>query len=145
MLIYHCKGVDLVTIVTDLSKKYEVKKCTIYNDWKRRERWLNEIFDFNLPQEILYGIKVVVPSAWKEYLSADNSNARIGALRLAMDAYTRIFDRVPLSVKQAIMEGVKTDYEQVWERLSQHDRDVIKRAANVIIENRRMERSTTLH
>jgi len=51
-----------------------------------------QLQDDNLAFELVNNIKQVIPNAWAEYHRADNSNARIGALRVVMDATMKLID-----------------------------------------------------
>jgi len=89
------KGISLITIVEDLSQEYKVSKQAIYKDSERLQTWAPQIIqlkDSNLAYSLVNNIKQVIPNAWYEYTQADNSAAKVGALRLIMDATTRLAD-----------------------------------------------------
>jgi len=93
MLNYTSKGVPLQTIVNDLSRDYNRKPATIYKDYENMALWAPQILtlkDDRLAYSLVNNIKQVIPNAWHEYLTADNSNAKIGALRLIMDATLKL-------------------------------------------------------
>jgi len=93
MLNYTSKGVPLQTIVTDLSREYNRKPATIYKDFEKMGVWAPQILtlkDDRLAYSLVNNIKQVIPNAWHEYLTADNSSAKVGALRLIMDATLKL-------------------------------------------------------
>jgi hypothetical protein len=95
MLNYLCKGIPFNQIVGDLATKYEVKPDTIYQDWHRRERWINYVTQLDDPtviNELLQGLRQIIPNAWYEYKQADNTNAKIGALRVLRETYLSIIE-----------------------------------------------------
>lgn len=79
-------GVSLHDAVERLSLKYQVTRSAIYKDWKRRRTWLSAIVGIDDPTafflELVAAHLEVKRLAMKEYLTGDNSAARIGALRL---------------------------------------------------------------
>lgn len=84
------KGVDLKVVVESLSAKYGVKPKAIYQDWEQRDKWLPQIVQFQdegFVYKLINGMEQIIPSAWYEYATADNSSARVGALKLAKETY----------------------------------------------------------
>jgi len=95
MLNLLCKGVSFNQIVEDFATKYNVKPATIYQDWHRRQRWMSYITQLNDPtviNELLQGLRQIIPNAWYEYKQADNTNAKIGALRVLRETYLTIIE-----------------------------------------------------
>jgi hypothetical protein len=90
-----CKGVTIQALSKDLADKYAVSPRSIQNDWSRRQQWLPQIAKITDPTVLpilVQGLQEIIPNAWYEYKTADNSNARIGALRLAKEAYCDILE-----------------------------------------------------
>jgi len=86
-------GISLHDVVEHLSQKYMVSQSAIYKDWKRRRTWLDSIIGIDDPTafflELMAAHQEVKRLAVKEYLTGDNSAARIGALRLNQMIVTR--------------------------------------------------------
>jgi hypothetical protein len=82
-------GISLQHTVEQLSHEYHVTKSALYKDWKQRSHWqevilgIQDKYQFFL--DLLSTHKEIYQFAVKEYLTGDNSNARIGALRLLRD------------------------------------------------------------
>jgi hypothetical protein len=92
-----CKGVGLKVAADDLARKYGVSVNAIYRDWSRREKWMPQILrlqDHSIVYELLYGMRQIIPNAWYEYSTADNSNARIGSLRVLKETYAEILEKL---------------------------------------------------
>lgn len=90
MLNLLCKGVPLRTIVIDFSRDYDVSEKAIYMDWRNRQRWAPQIAQLNDPSlidELVQGLKQILPNAWYEYKTNANPAAKVGALRLAKETY----------------------------------------------------------
>ena len=77
---------SLSDTVEHLSLKYQVTRSAIYKDWANRGRWLDTVIGIDNPtvffKELVAAHLEVKRLAMKEYLTGDNSAARIGALRL---------------------------------------------------------------
>jgi hypothetical protein len=89
MLKEKAHGNDLAQIVTHLAVKYDVSTRQLYRDWQHRGDWLDAIVGIGDPSvfftELVATHLEVKRLAMKEYLTGDNSAARIGALRLIRD------------------------------------------------------------
>jgi len=95
MLTLYGKGISLNTLVQDLAREYEVKEHTIYMDWIRRGNWLEDIVGLKhagFETIIVSNIRQIVPTAWKEFLTAPTSRERVRALRLILDVNVRLFE-----------------------------------------------------
>jgi len=83
------KGLALNEVVRDLAAEYGVTRTALYIDWAKRDKWIPIIMDLDDPEKVFYDIAVahkeIYRMAVKEYLTGDNSSARIGALRLLRD------------------------------------------------------------
>lgn len=93
MLNFISKGVPLQTVVDDFSRDYKVSRIAIYKDYERMCQWAPQILqlkDDTLIYELINNVKQVIPNAWFEYTNADNSNAKVGALRLIMDSTLKL-------------------------------------------------------
>lgn len=116
MLNYVSKGVPLQTIVTDLSTEFKRKPETIYKDYERMATWAPQILtlkDDKLAYSLVNNIKQIIPNAWYEYTQADNSSAKIGALRLIMEATLKLAQLLQsLGKMEKVVEAVR--FEVVW-------------------------------
>ena len=95
MLNYLSKQIPIGTIASDLATEYNVSLDAIYQDHHRLVQWAPQVLQLQndaLAYELVNNIKQVIPNAWYEYKQADNSNARIGALRLIMDSTAKIIE-----------------------------------------------------
>ncbi len=79
-------GLSLSDVVKDLATKYGVSLRTVYYDWQHRKQWMEDLLDIEDPEtlflELIATHQEIKRYTVKEYLIGDNSNARIGALRL---------------------------------------------------------------
>lgn len=94
-LNYLSKGIEPITIIRDFSKEYRVSEYAIRKDIERLPQWAPQVLqlkDDSLAFELANNIKQVIPNAWAEYLKGDNSSARIGALRVVIDATMKLID-----------------------------------------------------
>jgi hypothetical protein len=111
-------GVSLVDAVKNLSGKYHVSTRTIYYDWQHRKQWIEAVLDIQDPQafflELVANHKEIYRLAALEFLQADNSNARIGALRLLRDL-NRDFEA--MLVTKDLAERVETLEHESHERV----------------------------
>ena len=92
-LNYLSKGIESSVIVRDFAREFKVSEHAIRKDIQRLPNWAPQVLqleDDSLAYELANNIKQVIPNAWAEYLKADNSNARIGALRVVMDATIKL-------------------------------------------------------
>ncbi len=79
----------------DISNPYERRReiNAIYKDWDRRESWIDSVVRLNDKSyfaELIAGANEATRRCWIEYATADNSNAKIGALRTIIDGKMRI-------------------------------------------------------
>lgn len=116
MLNYVSKGIPLQVIVNDLAAEYERKPATIYKDFEKMATWAPQILtlkDDKLAYALVNNIKQVIPNAWYEYKQADNSNAKIGALRLIMEATLKLAQLLQsLGKMEKVIEV--TEYHIKW-------------------------------
>jgi len=89
-------GVPLKEEVEILSQKYKVGTYAIYKDWKRRDKWINEVVNIKDTEttalELISFLNWLKARANRLVLEADNSNAKIGAIRAATEISMRIFE-----------------------------------------------------
>lgn len=80
-------GKPLKEVIPLLAQRYEVEENTLYADWANRESWLGDLiqFDANLPKRYFVELDATKEKAWFQYYTADNSNAKVGALRVVKD------------------------------------------------------------
>jgi len=98
MLKLKSTGMSLVTIINDLSVKYDITRRGLYLDWGNRKRWIKGILSLEDPEtfflDVLTTQKEIYKHTFLEYLKADNSNAKIGALRLLRDLNKDMYEMV---------------------------------------------------
>jgi hypothetical protein len=112
-------GVEKPEIFRSLSVEYGVSYHAIYTDYKRRDTWQSDILDIKDSRTL--ALDLVALLNWLkrrgvlEVLSADNSNARIGAIRTVADIATRIYtilketgliDKLPDELKEELNVNV---------------------------------------
>ena len=89
MLELRGKGVSLADTVKFLAEEFEVTRRTLYYDWKNRKAWLQTFLEIGDPEtfflDLVANHREIYRLASLEYLKGDNSNAKIGALRLLRD------------------------------------------------------------
>jgi hypothetical protein len=84
------KGIKLKDAVDTLSEKYQVSPRDVYHDWEKREQWTRQITRQKDPSYfdiLLTGLQEIIRESWYLAKTADNDNAKVGALRLAQDTY----------------------------------------------------------
>jgi hypothetical protein len=93
-------GFSLSDVVTALASKYDVTEQAIYNDYRRRKTWLPFLLEIDDPQGFFYDLLAQHREIYRlcslEFLKADNSNAKIGALRLLRDLNMDLIELVSL-------------------------------------------------
>ena len=95
MVKLRAQGVPLKDIVGDLSTKYETTSTALYIDWKKRKGWIRKVVrlqDPTLIDEMLEGLKQVLPRAWFLYTTTQNDSIKVAALKLAKDVYIEIIE-----------------------------------------------------
>jgi hypothetical protein len=99
LLRHMVKGARLKDVAEEMTKDVsdlvDRKKqiSAICRDWERRERWIENVVrlnDMSYLTELIAGMSEAMRRCWVEYATADNSNARIGALRTVIDGKMRI-------------------------------------------------------
>ena len=74
---------------------FQVSESTIWNDWRDREEWMPffaKIGDADIDQhttDTILQLDEVIRLAFNTYLSADNSSAKVGALKLVVSVATQ--------------------------------------------------------
>jgi hypothetical protein len=86
MLKLNAMGFSLVEIVNQLTLEHSVTASALYKDWRKRKDWQEELVDIKDPEafflDLVANHREIYRLTVREYLQGDNSNARIGALRL---------------------------------------------------------------
>ena len=89
------KGFTRPEIVKHLAKEYQLTKRAIQYDFSRRARWQPQLQQFD-PEKTLLKIanrfEQIYRLASFNYLQNNNENARIAALKLMLDATSRLCD-----------------------------------------------------
>lgn len=94
LLIESSRG-NLGEAIRDLAIKYSVSEDTLYKDWASRDKWINDIVridDPTLAKKYFMGLEEVVQEAKWMIKQADNSNAKVGALRIVKETYGLLLD-----------------------------------------------------
>jgi len=95
MVKLRAQGVLLKNIIPDFHKKYGVSETALYIDWSKRKQWIRDVVrlqDPTLIDEMLEGLKQVLPRAWFMHTTSANESIRIAALKLAKDTYIDIIE-----------------------------------------------------
>jgi hypothetical protein len=96
LLNFRNNGVSLPQAVKSLSDEFKVSQRQIYYDWKTRERWMGWFIDLgggsDALRDVLARHESIFANAAREYRSAGNDSARIGALRLMRDIDCDVFE-----------------------------------------------------
>ena len=114
LLNLRCNGVLLSEAVKSLSAKYGVSERQVYHDWKTRAKWMGWFIDLGEGSDALRDVlarhESIYASASREYRSAQNDSARIGALRLMKDINLDVAEflvQADLLRRVETLEGVK--------------------------------------
>lgn len=139
------KGIPLNLITKELALKYKCTRKMIYDDWEKRNQWLPLVIQLNDPTlkyAVLAGIEQILPQAWHTYHTADNSNAQIGALKLAMDVnlkYLEILKEINSTVSPKNMnedaENIARLLEQYKPLFESHATTLLKNSANKQVDS----------
>ena len=82
-------GLPLADVVKETAVLFKVSTRAIYYDYRRHKNWLPYVLEIQDPERFLMDLlathREIMDKAKLEYLKADNSAARIGALRLQRD------------------------------------------------------------
>ena len=80
--------------IESTSKKFKVKKETLYVDWDRRDTWLPKIISLkdssNVIRLLLIEIDATLKQVDKMILETDNDNCRLGALKLKVSSVFKL-------------------------------------------------------
>ena len=108
MLKMHAQAFPLSLVVNQLSAEYEVSTAAIYKDWHNRGAWQTQLLELgDLPQlcKDLYAThKEIYRMTVTEFLKGDNSNARVGALRLMRDLNLDFVEMFPRVIKTQLKD-----------------------------------------
>jgi len=81
--------------VPDFVREYDVSAQALYQDWRKRKMWIRDVVrlgDPTLIDEMLEGLKQIIPNAWYEYKTNPNPSVKIASLKLAKDTYIDIIE-----------------------------------------------------
>jgi hypothetical protein len=113
LLIESSRG-NLGEAIKDLAVKYSISEDTLYKDWALRDQWINEIItidDPTLAKKYFMGLEEVIQEAKWMIKQADNSNAKVGALRIVKETYGLLLD---ILVKAGYL-AKGNDFDQISE------------------------------
>jgi hypothetical protein len=83
-------GLHPSAVVSQLAGKYGVSERALWSDWERRARWVPLLLNLEkyagFAEMVEQKLNAVQKAAWSIYLKASNDNARVGALRVVLDA-----------------------------------------------------------
>lgn len=89
MLREYGRSYSLRNAVKLTATEYECNEASLYVDWSRRKVWLKEICDFKNAgvriRELILDQDRIMGSINELMENADNSNCKLGALKLAVD------------------------------------------------------------
>jgi hypothetical protein len=101
MLKNHNSGISLADNVNFVSHTYGITRQAAYKDWSRRKHWVPLLIEINDQKQFFYDsvahLFELRRQATREALQADNSAARIGALRLNFDITMKLIELGVLS------------------------------------------------
>jgi len=106
------KGNKPSDAVSDISEKFDVTERTVWEDWNNRNEWLQNIITLQesdkLLRSLLFEMRVVREELWKTYEEADNSNARVGALRALQKNIKSVSDVLEDREVEELEERIET-------------------------------------
>ena len=110
-------GVSLAEVVKELALEYQVSHRALYHDWMIRKKWLKTLLEIGDPEtfflDLVSSHREIYRWASLEYLKGDNSNARIGALRLLRDLNKDFYEMiVPRHIIQTTKSEVKVEHTE---------------------------------
>jgi hypothetical protein len=97
MLALRSQGIPLKAIVKDFVREYGVSPQALYEDWRNRMEWADEVArvgDPTLIDEMVEGLRQVIPNAWYEYKTSPNPSVKLGALKLVKETYLNLIEVV---------------------------------------------------
>jgi hypothetical protein len=127
MLKLNAQAFPLNMIVNQLSDEYEVSKQAVYKDWRNRASWQTQLLELGdlsqLCRDLYATHKEIYRMAALEFLRGDNSNARVGALRLLRDLnldfiqmFPRVIDTHIKGSKGDDINALLKEYHDLYER-----------------------------
>ena len=110
-------GISLVEVVKELATEYQVSQRALYHDWMIRKKWLKTLLEIGDPEtfflDLVSSHREIYRWASLEYLKGDNSNARIGALRLLRDLNKDFHEMiVPRHIIRTTKSEVKVEHSE---------------------------------
>lgn len=127
------RGFSVHAVAEDLIKHnplfQNVSINTIVSDWTRRKIWLHLVIrpdDDTILDETIGSIREAAAAAWIVYGKADNSNAKVGALRAVLEANGKLVDimqsigaitKAPIEIKT-----VGPSDDDIWGNLTEDER-----------------------
>lgn len=83
-------GLHPSAVVGQLAGKYGVSERCLWSDWERRSKWVPLLLNLEkfagFSEMVEQRLNSVQKAAWSIYLKASNDNARVGALRVVLEA-----------------------------------------------------------
>jgi len=126
MLELRGKGMNPGEVATTISDKYGIERRSVLQDWSRRGTWLDEVAGLDdlsiVLMESLYNMRRRARDAYYLYMTADNSSAKVGALRLAFDVDKSTIEVVSGIRKDRWMEEMSQKLDVLQESLNIHGR-----------------------
>lgn len=129
MLTLRSQGVPLRTIIVDLSKEHELSMEALYIDWGKRGKWASQVARLQDPtfiDQLVTGLKQIIPNAWYEYKTNTNPSVKLGALKLLKETYMDIIKtlqslgvavKIP-SQAEVILKWAEYDPEDTTHKIS---------------------------
>ena len=113
------QGYTKAETVKNISEKLHVSRQDVYYHYGIRDKWQGDFLDFKnaceLKQIIVSRLNHVYREGSFQYLHADNSNAKVGALRLMLDATLSFADYF----KDQTLEQLVRDVEEIKKQLGE--------------------------
>jgi hypothetical protein len=136
MLKMFFRGIATSTWVAEIAKEYECSESRIWDDWRLRKTWLDEVFDISA---VVDDIKMdiaelsnIKEEAWRTYHQAENAQSKVAALKI-IDGVIRnkidILQSVGLLHKEALKVGSSIELKG---GLSDEDRELLKQYVDVL-------------
>lgn len=137
MLKMFFRGIATSTWVAEIAKEYECSESTIWDDWRLRKTWLDEVFDI---AAVVDDIKMdiaelsnIKEEAWRTYHNAENAQSKVAALKIIAGVVRdkiEILQSVGLLHKEALKVG--SSIELKGRLLSDEDSELLKQYVDVL-------------
>jgi predicted DNA-binding protein YlxM (UPF0122 family) len=149
MLKAHFRGITTSKWISAIAEEYGVSEDAIWQDWKRRQSWLKEVFEMaDVIDEINMGmaeLSNIKEEAWQTYHLAENAQSKAAALKIIacvirdkieiLQSFGTIYKKplkieseIELKKRKEIIELLK-QYEPIAEKIVNRGREVSQDAS----------------